>query len=374
MGLFAGGFESGLGGLCGGFGCSDRFLGTVEGDPGEVAGLLGTACRLLGGAHCPDALVAGGGEGGRAVGEVGGLGVGRDPGDTGGAGVVGEGGGVAGDRGVEFGCELSGAFRFRAGAAGGGRTAFAFDARLPGGLLAGAHQTFQVGQLLDGLVGGGGAQLVQAGALGGERHVGTVGTRLSDGLLFAGRHQVRGGGAQRGGALGGLGAPGGEPVRGGAGVDPQIGGVAREEGAGGVVGGGQPLQGALHGLHVVEGTGGLGDQVVVERAQARGEGVGELGRVEVLRELRTAQREDQGEQLLVPLSAEAEQALVDGDAIVGRGGDQLASELGGELLLRHRPVVVRQEGEVLTDAAFGDEVPTSRLCRGASGRAARCHR
>ncbi|MCX4598186.1 hypothetical protein OG819_54540 [Streptomyces sp. NBC_01549] len=141
-------------------------------------------------------------------------------------------------------------------------------------------------------------------------------------------------------------------------MDPQIGGVAREEGAGGVVGGGQTLQGALHGLHVVEGAGRLGDQVVVERAQARGEGVGEFGRVEVFGELRTAQREDQGEQLLVPLPAEAEQALVDGGAVVGRGGDQFASELGGQLLPRHRPVVVGQQREVLSDAAFGDEVPT----------------
>ena len=93
---------------------------TVERDPGEVTGLLGTACRLLGGAHGPDALVAGGGQRGGAVGEPGGLGVGRGPGESGGVGVVGDGGGIAGDGGVEFGGDPGGVFGLGAGAAGGG--------------------------------------------------------------------------------------------------------------------------------------------------------------------------------------------------------------------------------------------------------------
>ncbi|WP_405867826.1 hypothetical protein OG407_48610 [Streptomyces sp. NBC_01515] len=52
-------------------------------------------------------------------------------------------------------------FGLGAGTAGGSRAAFAFVGRLPGGLLASAHHAFQVGQLLDGLVGGGGTQLVE---------------------------------------------------------------------------------------------------------------------------------------------------------------------------------------------------------------------
>ncbi|WP_329347750.1 hypothetical protein OG226_02980 [Streptomyces sp. NBC_01261] len=111
-------------------------------------------------------------------------------------GSIGDGCGVSGDGSAEVGGWPGGGFGLGAGAAGGGRAAFAFVGRPPGGLLASAHQAFQVGQLLDDLVGGGGAQLVETGTPGGERGVGRLGAWLGGGPLLSGRRQVHGGGGQ----------------------------------------------------------------------------------------------------------------------------------------------------------------------------------
>ena len=85
-----------------------------------------------------------------------------------------------------------------------------------------------------------------------------------------------------------------------------------EEGADRRVGGGQVVVLLLDGGQVLEVPRRLLDQVLVDRAQAGGQRVGDLDRVEVLGQQRPAQRDQQVQQLGVAFAAQAEQPRVHG--------------------------------------------------------------
>jgi hypothetical protein len=245
-----------------------------------------------------------------------------------------------------------------AAAGGGGLAPGQIGGRLGSGPQTGADQAVQVLHLLHRLVGAASTELLDPGPEPGDGLFRGIAAFGRDLLPFPGRllrFDVRGHGLARGRRR--LAAPG-ERVGGPPGVRAQVGRVAGQERLGRLVGGGQSLQGEGHGFHVVERPCRLGDQVVIDRAEAVGEGVRQLHRVEVLRELRSPQRENQREQLLVPLRAEAEQSVVHGRAVLGGRPEQGGlADLLGELFAGHRPVVVGDEGEVLTNPAVGNEMP-----------------
>jgi hypothetical protein len=111
-------------------------------------------------------------------------------------------------------------------------------------------------------------------------------------------------------------------------------------------------------FEVLEGTGRLDQQVVVQGAQALGEHVGDPVGVEVGGELGAAQRQDQLDHRLVAGGAEAEQPLVDGLAVLGGGGDDRAiAEQGSQRLAREGPALVVDQGEILARRAIGEEEP-----------------
>ena len=158
------------------------------------------------------------------------------------------------------------------------------------------------------------------------------------------------------------GQPGGQPIRFGPGVGAQVGGVAGEERGRGGVGLDEPGQGALHVLHVAERVRGLLDQSLVQRPQTVGQRSGQALGIQVLGQLRAAQREHQGEQLLVPADAQPEQPGVHRCPVLqrplGHRREQLL-QLGRQLPLGQRPVVGAEQGEVAADLAVDDEVPAA---------------
>ncbi len=349
------------GGLLGLLGGGHRPQGPVEREPGQVAGVLRPAVRVQRGPYRADGFQPGGHPGAGAFGESRGVGVGGLPADPGRGGVIGELGRGAGHHRRQVGEYRRGLLRVAAGPGGRRPAPGEFRGGLGGVLLVGPDEPFQVGELFDGLVGAAGLELVEPGT---PADQGVV-RRLPAGLRLS---LLRFGAGQGGDIAGELGAPlraglapAGERVGRRPGVGAQVGGIGSEEGAGSLVGGRQPLQRGRDRLHVVERAGRLGDQVVVDRTQPVGERVRQLHRVEVLGQLRPPQRQDQGEQLLVTLPAEAEQPLVDGGPVLGGGGVQAGlPDLLGELLPGHRPVVAGDQREVFTDPAVGDEVPAGR--------------
>src|ERR1017187_6946553 len=78
--------------------------------------------------------------------------------------------------------------------------------------------------------------------------------------------------------------PGGDLIELMPGMDTQVGDVLDEEGPHRGVGGGQVVVLLLDGGQVLEVPRRLLDQVFIDRAQARGEGVRNLARIEVLRQ------------------------------------------------------------------------------------------
>ena len=151
-------------------------------------------------------------------------------------------------------------------------------------------------------------------------------------------------------------------VRGRARLRAQVGGVGGEERGRRLVRPHQAFERARDGLHVVERPGGLDEQVVVERAQPVGQGVGQLPGIEVLRQLRAAQRQHQRQQLVEPLAAQAEQPRVDGGAVLGGVvAHRVRPHLGDQLLAGQRAVVRGEQREVDARAPVDHEVPALHL-------------
>src|SRR6266568_8784275 len=99
----------------------------------------------------------------------------------------------------------------------------------------------------------------------------------------------------------------------------QVGGVVPEEVLHGRVRRGEVVEQLLYRGEVLEVARGLLHQVLVDWAQPRGQRVRYLGRVQVLGQQRSSQREQQVKQLRVPLPAEAEQPGVHQVPVLGRG-------------------------------------------------------
>ena len=158
------------------------------------------------------------------------------------------------------------------------------------------------------------------------------------------------------GVIGGDVGPGLHPVQRELHMGTEVRLIVRPELAHGRVGGGQVVEQLLHGGEVLEVPGGLLDEVVIDRGEAGGQRVRDLGRVQVLGQQRAAQRQQQVEELGVALPAEAEQAVIDQVPVLGRGlppGVRL--EDGAELAFGQRAGVGRQQPEVHADPLAGDE-------------------
>ena len=156
--------------------------------------------------------------------------------------------------------------------------------------------------------------------------------------------------------IGGDVGPGLHPVQCELRVRTEVGLIVRPELAHGRVGGGQVVEQLLHGGEVLEVPGRLLDQVVIDRGQTGGQRVRDLGRVQVLGQQRAAQRQQQVEKLGVALPAEAEEAVVDEVAVLGRGPPPgVRLEDGAELAFGQRAGVSRQQPEVHADPFAGDE-------------------
>ena len=154
----------------------------------------------------------------------------------------------------------------------------------------------------------------------------------------------------------------------------QVLGVDPDETLGCLIGGREPLERAADFLHVAERTRSFEDQLIVEWTETVGECLRKALRVEVLRELGAAKRENEIDQLVVALHTETEHSRVDGCAVVeGTVGDGIAAELFGQLLLGERTIVVADQREVDSDAAVGDEVPAGDLVVGAGCAHADAH-
>ncbi len=114
------------------------------------------------------------------------------------------------------------------------------------------------------------------------------------------------------------------------------------------VGGGQVVVLPLNRGQVLEVPSRLLEQLLVDRGQAVGQRVRDLGRVEVLGQQRPAQRDQQIQELGVTLASEAEQAGVDrvlvGALALAVAG--VAAQRLGELLRGQWPGVGRQQAEV----------------------------
>lgn len=135
-----------------------------------------------------------------------------------------------------------------------------------------------------------------------------------------------------------------------------------------LIGGRESLERAADLLHVAERTRSFEDELIVERTEAVGERLRKALRIKVFRELGSAKRENEVDQLVVTLHTETEHPRVDRGAVVeGAVGDGVAAELFGQLLLGERTIVVADQREVDPDAAVGDEVPTGDLVVGACG-------
>ncbi|MBF6139163.1 hypothetical protein IU484_03785 [Nocardia farcinica] len=151
-------------------------------------------------------------------------------------------------------------------------------------------------------------------------------------------------------------------------LDRKVFAIHVDESTGGGVGVHEPFEGAPDLLHVAEGAGRVQDQLIVERAQAVGEGLREPARIEILGQLRTAQRENQIDELVVALRAEAEHARIDRRPILHRPvHDRVGADLFGELFAGQRAVVGADEREVHSHPAVGHEIPARHLVRGAGG-------
>src|ERR1035438_9399345 len=150
--------------------------------------------------------------------------------------------------------------------------------------------------------------------------------------------------------------PGGDLIELMPGVGTQIGDVLDEESLDRSVGGGQVVVLLLDGSQVLEIPRRLLDQVFVDWAQARGEGVRNLARIEVLRQQRAAQGDQQVEQLGVPLAAEAEQPCIHGFLVraLPVAVVRVTAEDGGELLGRQRAGVGGQQAELDAHPLVGD--------------------
>src|SRR5699024_11119580 len=140
-----------------------------------------------------------------------------------------------------------------------------------------------------------------------------------------------------------------------AGVGGEVVGVAFGEDTHRFVGLGGAVEAASDGGKVGEVTGRLVQEGVVDGAESAGEGVGDLLRVQVLGEQGAAQCQEQVEKLGVAI-AEAEQAGVDGSAVVGGGVVVgLLPQRGLELAFGEGALVGGQQAEVHPHAQVGDE-------------------
>ncbi len=100
---------------------------------------------------------------------------------------------------------------------------------------------------------------------------------------------------------------------------PQVRLVVDQEVPHGRVRRGEVIEQLLPRREVLEVARGLLDQVLVDRAQARAQRVRHLGRVEILGQQRTPQRQQQVEELRVPLPAKTEQPRIDEVPVLRRG-------------------------------------------------------
>ena len=150
--------------------------------------------------------------------------------------------------------------------------------------------------------------------------------------------------------------PGPHTVKGEPDMGTEVGLVVRAELRDGRVGRHQVVKELLHGREVLEVTGRLLHQVLIHRGQPGGQRVGHLGRVQVLGEQRAPQRQQQVEELCVPLAAEAEQTVVHQVPVLGRGPPPgVRLKYRAELALRQRAGVGGQQAEVDAKALAGDE-------------------
>ena len=155
--------------------------------------------------------------------------------------------------------------------------------------------------------------------------------------------------------LGGSVLCGGDAGESVAGVGGEVVGVAFGEDTHRFVGLGGAVEAALDGGKVGEVTGRLVQEGVVDGAESAGEGVGDLLRVQVLGEQGAAQCQEQVKKLGVAV-AEAEQAGVDGSAVVGGGVVVgLLPQRGLELAFGEGALVGGQQAEVHPHAQVGDE-------------------
>ena len=188
--------------------------------------------------------------------------------------------------------------------------------------------------------------------------LGPAGLPVGLGRPLRGDGDAAGGGRPRQplGVIGGDVGPGLHPVQCELHMGTEVGLIVRPELAHGRVGGGQVVEELLHGGEVLEVPGGLLDEVVIDRGQTGGQRVRDLDRVKVLGQQRAAQRQQQVEELGVPLPAEAEQAVIDQVPVLGRGPPPgVRLEDGAELALGQRAGVGRQQPEVHPDPLAGDE-------------------
>ena len=141
-------------------------------------------------------------------------------------------------------------------------------------------------------------------------------------------------------------------------VRAQVRGVDGQERPDAFIGGDEGIQAPLDGLQRIEATRRLPDERLVERAQPVAQRLGQLGRVQPLRELGPPQRQQQGEQLLEAFGAEPEQGPVHGRAVLaGLVGHRVLAELRRQLRAGERPVVGTDERELHTHPSGHDEEP-----------------
>ena len=142
----------------------------------------------------------------------------------------------------------------------------------------------------------------------------------------------------------------------------QILGVDADKIPGGAICLGQAFQGATDLLHVAERARRLEHELIVQRAQTVGERLRKPLRVQVFRQLRSPQRQDEIDQLVVSLGSQSEHARIDRGPVVHRSvRDGVGAQLLGELLLRQRPVIGSEKREIDSHTAVGDEVPACHL-------------
>ncbi len=121
---------------------------------------------------------------------------------------------------------------------------------------------------------------------------------------------------------------------------PKVLRVHPDEVLGCLIGLGKPFQGPSHFFHVAERACSLEHQLLVERTQPVGQCLRQPLRVEVLRQLGSAQGQDEIDQLVVALRTEAEHTGVDRRPIVHRAvGQCIRPELIRQLFLGERTVV-----------------------------------